>query len=124
MKCFILCIMIFLHIYDDFHFQTNSFLATGKQKTWWKENAPKEIYKYDYLVCLFLHSFTWSFTIMLPLIFYHHFQFTPMYLYIGIFNLCMHAFIDDQKANRFHLNLIQDQILHLLQILVTWYICI
>ena len=35
------------------------------------------------------------------------------------FNATIHALIDDLKANRFAINLIQDQVAHILQIIVT-----
>ncbi len=47
-KLFILLCMIFFHILDDFHLQ--GWLANAKQKQWWKDNAPDNMYKYDYLV--------------------------------------------------------------------------
>ena len=35
------------------------------------------------------------------------------------FNTIFHALIDDLKANRFAINLIQDQVAHILQIIMT-----
>lgn len=120
MKFFILLLMIFLHIVDDFHFQTNSFLAKGKQKSWWEKHAPDDMYKNDYLVSLFFHSFTWAFMIMLPIFIQDHFVITPINFLVFIVNLTLHMIIDDLKANRKKLNLLQDQTLHLEQIIFTW----
>lgn len=63
-KIFILFTMIFCHIVDDYYLQ--GWLASAKQKSWWEKNAPEKLYKYDYLAALFMHSFSWSFMIMLP----------------------------------------------------------
>lgn len=57
--------MIFCHIVDDFYLQ--GILAQIKQKNWWKENYPDQMYRQDYLVALMLHSFSWTFMIHLPL---------------------------------------------------------
>jgi hypothetical protein len=37
-------------------------------------------------------------------------------------NMFTHAAIDDAKANKMQINLIQDQTCHLIQILMTWLI--
>ncbi len=47
---FVLLSMIFLHIVDDYYLQ--GILASMKQKSWWEENAPQRLYKYDYIVAL------------------------------------------------------------------------
>lgn len=43
--------MIFSHIIDDYYLQ--GWMASAKQKSWWEQNAPDKLYKYDYLVVLF-----------------------------------------------------------------------
>lgn len=54
MKYFIILItMIFCHIVDDYYLQ--GWLASAKQKSWWKKNAPDDLYKHDYLMALFMH---------------------------------------------------------------------
>lgn len=47
--------MIFCHIVDDYYLQ--GWLASAKQKEWWSKNAPNPLYKYDYIMALFMHSF-------------------------------------------------------------------
>lgn len=111
----ILLIMIFLHIVDDYILQGD--LKKYKQKIWWKENAPKELYKYDYLMALVTHCFSWSFMIMLPSMYFGKFN-----LIIFIVNLIIHAIIDNLKANKLKINLIQDQTIHLIQIIISWII--
>lgn len=65
MKIFILFCMLFCHVIDDYYLQ--GILASMKKKSWWEKNAPDELYKNDYKMALFMHSFSWSFMIMLPL---------------------------------------------------------
>lgn len=119
-RIFILLSMIFCHIIDDYYLQ--GILAQLKQKKWWIENAPDKKYKCDYLMALFMHSFSWSFMInslsFIMSIFYNmNFN---LLLLLFIFNIIIHMFIDDLKANKFKINLIQDQSIHLLQILISW----
>ena len=57
--------MIFCHIVDDYKLQ--GILASMKQKDWWVEQIGfTKLYKYDYIVALLVHSFSWSFMILLP----------------------------------------------------------
>ena len=111
----ILFLMIFLHIIDDFCLQ--GIMASMKQKSWWQKDstAAKPLYKYDYIAALFAHSFSWAFMIMVPILVWGPGQWP-----ILIANMLVHAIVDDAKANNFQINLIQDQTLHLMQILVTW----
>lgn len=118
MKLMLLFVMIFCHIVNDYYLQ--GWLASAKQKLWWEKNAPGEMYKHDYLAALFMHSFSWTFMIMLvPTIYV---------LLVGgiwspitfITNLVIHMVVDDLKANRKKINLVQDQSIHMVQILATW----
>lgn len=97
-------------------------VANGKQKAWWKENAPEQKYKYDYLVALFMHSFSWSFMVMLPIAFINGFEITTIFMCVFIFNLAVHFVVDDLKANQKLINLRQDQGIHLIQILITFFL--
>lgn len=117
----ILLSMVFFHIVDDYYLQ--GWLASAKQKKWWEKNTPDKLYKYDYIMALFMHAFSWSFMIMLPLVAYS--CITGLTLKIGlvfwyIINLAIHAYVDNLKANKCKINLIQDQIIHLIQVAVTW----
>lgn len=118
LKCLLLLTMIFCHIVDDYYLQ--GCLASLKQKSWWKKNWPEDMYRHDYLAALFMHSFSWSFMIMLV---------PTIYTIIcgGIWspvafatNLVVHMIVDDMKANKKKINLIQDQAIHMIQILATW----
>lgn len=124
MKILILLIMIFLHIRDDFY---QGILADLKQKKWWKDNYPEKIYKNDFIIALFMHSFSWSFFIHIPILILSLIN-NEINTYIQIItfsiliNAIIHAIIDDLKANKFYINLIEDQLAHLIQIFIIWYI--
>ncbi len=114
--------MIWLHIYDDYH--TQGILAQFKQKKWWKENYPQDLYKHDWRIALYEHAFQWSFTTMLPLLVYSMWAWKETGLYHGliwwtgllVINTKVHAEIDNEKANDLTISLFIDQILHILQI--------
>lgn len=119
---FLLLLMMFCHIVDDYYLQ--GWLASAKQKKWWEENAPQKLYEYDYLWALLMHSFSWSFMIMLPIFFVSNFQVTGTMLSFFLWNILIHAFTDNLKANEFKLNLWHDQLIHMCQIGVTWLLCV
>lgn len=117
-KIFILLTMVFLHIIDDYKLQ--GILASMKQKKWWREQKEyKDLYKNDYLIALAMHSFSWTFMIMLPIAFSLNFN-IGYWLLAYIANWRVHTFVDDLKANKFKINLITDQLIHLGQIIITW----
>lgn len=110
--------MIFCHIVDDYYLQ--GWLASAKQKSWWKQNAPEKLYKYDYIAALFMHSFSWTFMVMIvPTLYVLLFGGTFYPVLLGI-NILIHMIADDLKANKKKINLIQDQSIHLLQIIWIW----
>lgn len=114
---FIFLLMIFCHIVDDYYLQ--GWLASAKQKKHWQDNAPDKMYKYDYIWALIMHSFSWSFMIMLPIAFTKGFDLTISFLVLFIFNLIVHAITDDLKANKKKINLWGDQLIHIGQIAFT-----
>ena len=120
----ILIIMFFCHIIDDYYLQ--SILALMKQKSWWKENNPKYLYRYDYLMALAEHAFSWSFMINLPLLITYFILGKSLYILIPsyIITTIIHAYFDHLKANRFKINLILDHLCHMIQIVITWWILI
>ena len=115
---FIFLLMIFCHIVDDYYLQ--GWLASAKQKKYWEENAPDEMYKYDYIWALIMHSFSWAFMIMLPVAFLMNFNIKFDFAMLFVWNVIIHAVTDDAKANRKKINLIQDQMVHILQIIATF----
>lgn len=117
----ILPIMIFLHIVDDYYLQ--GILAKMKQKSWWEEVAPDPLYKHDYIIALLEHAFSWSFMINLPWIVYsfiYNNTYPIMIITSLIINTSIHYVVDDYKANKKIINLIQDQCCHFVQILATF----
>lgn len=116
---YLLMAMIFCHILDDFCLQS-FWLADGKCKSWWQKNAPDQKYRHDYVAAIIAHGFSWSFMIHFPLAIYSHFQVTNLFVFSIIISGILHANIDNVKANFYKINLIQDQLLHLLQIIFTW----
>ena len=123
-RLLILFIMIFCHLIDDYKLQ--GILANMKQRQWWKENADKYLYRNDYKIALIEHAFSWSFMITLPFLIISFIQnntFLMILLVISYFiNTIIHAFIDNLKANKYVINLIEDQFAHLIQIICTWII--
>ena len=114
--------MIWLHIYDDYH--TQGILAQFKQKKWWQENCPQELYKNDWIIALYEHAFQWAFTTMLPLLAYSLWGWKESDSLRGliwwaglvVINTIIHVDIDNIKANKLEINLLTDQICHIFQI--------
>ena len=114
---FLVLSMIFCHIVDDYYLQ--GWLASAKQKKYWRDNAPDKMYRYDYIWALLMHSFSWSFMVMLPIAFSLSFDVNVLFGSVFAFNVAIHAFTDDLKANKKKINLWVDQIIHLTQIVIT-----
>lgn len=114
--------MIFCHIVDDYYLQ--GFLASAKQKSWWEKNLPDKLYKNDYIIALFEHAFSWTFMIHVPIavfILLGYLQYnTIAFVIVFVGNWVFHATIDHMKANCHLINLVQDQLLHIFQIYLTW----
>ena len=119
MKIFILLAMIFCHIADDYYLQ--GILASMKQKSWWqKSESYSEKYRYDYVMALIEHAFSWSFMVMLPIFIVSKFQVDVFMCLVFLANWIIHAVVDDLKANKKKINLIQDQVIHLVQVFATF----
>ena len=132
----ILATMIFLHLFADYQLQ--GVLARMKQRRWWQSNVPKSAdeapdqskYDNDYKAALLAHSFEWAFLMMLPLlhdIYYKVWDFeresvvaVVAYAALLALNTAQHSIIDHLKANRRTINLVEDQVLHLAQVVATW----
>ena len=115
-KIIIFLLMIFLHIVDDYYLQ--GWLSSAKQKKWWEENAPDELYKYDYIWALIMHSFSWTFMVMLPVVLFSHNIIETGYILIFLLNIIVHALTDHKKANLKQINLWEDQLIHFVQIVL------
>ena len=117
-KIFLILTMIFCHIIDDYGLQ--GILASMKQKSWWqKQEQYTDKYKYDYIVALIMHSFSWAFMIMLPIIVISGFKIGMPFIIAFIVNTVIHGVVDDLKANKMKINLVQDQVIHVAQIIIT-----
>ena len=116
--------MIFCHLIDDYKLQ--GILANMKQRKWWIKNANFKLYKNDYKIALIEHAFSWSFTTTLPILYVTIIQQNNLLAWLliisYIINTILHAYIDNLKANKFRINLIEDQLFHLFQIFITWII--
>ena len=131
LKVLFLFFMIFMHIVDDYYMQ--GILANLKQKSWWIKNAPKEklpLYKNDYIVALACHAFSWSFMIHIPTLLYVYKIVSYSDTDLINIEICIvimaivHAIVDNEKANRYRINLVTDQFIHFMQICFSWYILI
>lgn len=65
-----------------------------------------------------MHSISWAFMIMLPILIVLKGELNWLWILLPI-NTAIHFLVDDLKANKKRINLIQDQAMHLGQILVT-----
>lgn len=110
--------MFLCHILDDFVLQPIC-LSKLKQKSTWKD-YPK-MYENDYKMALFMHSLSWSIFINLPLFLIMSSTFI---LVSVILNGTVHYLIDDIKANKGKINLIEDQTIHIIQIITTWLVAL
>ena len=120
-----LALMFLLHLVADYTLQ--GCLANLKQKSWWSDQIPKNIderkrlltwrmYKNDYMAGLACHAMYWSLVVCLPLLMIGG----PAYAISSVIQGAIHYFVDDMKANKKAINLIEDQIIHAGQIFGVW----
>lgn len=119
-KLIILFVMIFCHIVDNYYLQ--GWLASAKQRNYWKENCPEKLYRYDYICALCIHAYSWSFMISLPIIIYKNFHINIIFIICFLLNIMIHAYVDNLKANKKVINLVADQSIHICQILIMFII--
>ena len=115
--------MILCHIVDDFVLQIGC-LSNLKQKGWWEKNAPDKMYENDYKMALFIHCLEWSIMIHLPILLSHTAILWYMLAISITINCVIHYIVDDAKANKRKINLIQDQTIHFVQIIITFIVLI
>lgn len=119
MKLFLL--MMLLHFVADYTLQ--GCLANMKQKSWWVEQCKNygfdfAKYKYDYVCSLICHALYWTLITFAPIIFFSDLSDIGITA-VAFGNTAIHAIVDHIKANKFCINLIVDQLLHLAQIIIT-----
>ena len=117
----LLFMILLLHLFADYTLQ--GILADLKQKGWWKKQCEKygvdfHKYRYDYICGIICHSLYWTLVTFAPLIFFKDMSDVHIAV-IVIGNTAFHAIVDHIKANKFSINLIVDQALHLVQIAAT-----
>lgn len=136
MKLYVFLVMLAMHVIGDYTLQ--GILASMKQRMWWVDELIKthgdedgkllssiwHAYQNDFIPALLAHAYLWSFCIMLPIAIVMYIQGTLMtdaLLLVGVFlgNLVVHAVTDHMKANIGAINLVEDQIIHFVQILIT-----
>lgn len=114
MKALILLTMIFLHIVDDFYLQ--GILAKMKRR---KGNG-----NYDYTAALIIHGYSWSWMVHLPftslMVLCDKFQHAPTLALSIILHAGLHAIIDHEKTNNHWFGLAEDQIFHIVQVVLIW----
>lgn len=114
----VLILMLLAHFFADFHLQ--GILADMKQEQWWrKQEGYNSKYKYDYLAALVIHSSEWTLWMMIPLFLLPHLD-LGMFLLLAALNIVVHSLTDNSKANYRDINLVQDQVIHLAQIVFTY----
>ena len=109
-----------LHFFADFNLQIQGGLNKFKCKEWWRKIAPDKKYRNDYKCAMLIHSLFWAIVTFLPLLLLKPIT-VASDLYIGaiVVNAPIHYVIDEVKANQRLINLWTDQILHLIQIVIT-----
>ena len=122
-----------LHLIADYYLQ--GCLSDLKQKCWWDEQVYKlykeydgkyksfewqhllqEKYKYDYMAGLFCHALMWSIVTFFPLMWFCN---AWLFFHLIFVNWMVHAIVDQGKANIHCFNLIQDQLIHMIQVIAT-----
>lgn len=108
-------LMLLAHFVADYTLQ--GWLADGKQKKWWQKCFGGDVppkYSHDYVAALVCHALYWSLAVCAPL------WWSPLLGPAVVVNAAIHVWIDDLKANKMKINLTQDQLLHVLQMAVTF----
>ena len=109
-----LMLMILCHLLADYPLQ--GWLAQAKSKSYWENADDKN--KRDYIPALVCHCAMWGILVFLPLTFFCD-EFGWFWLALPT-NIAIHYVVDNLKANKRAINLWQDQLIHFMQILVTW----
>ena len=148
LELILMCIL--LHLFADYTLQ--GWLASGKQKVWWDDqinkmldmykaahhdftvteynktrienehNRLKRKYGSDWAMAMFEHSLYWTLVTFAPIIFFNRVN-DWVVLGLVVFNTIFHCVVDDLKANKFAICLVDDQIAHFIQIVFTCAVC-
>jgi len=131
-KLFLLTLL--LHFISDFTLQ--GLLGNLKWKDWWMRECNRmekeqtlewgsakatfRKYRFDYICGMICHCLYWTLFTFAPIIWGMNNSWLIVALVVT--NAAFHYVVDDLKANRWRLNLCQDQLLHLVQITATIFI--
>lgn len=148
LELILMCIL--LHLFADYTLQ--GWLASGKQKAWWNEqinkmldmykaahhdvvvnefnktriedehNRLKHKYGRDWVMAMFEHGLYWTLVTFAPIIFFNKVN-DWVILALVVVNTVFHCVVDDLKANKFVINLVDDQMFHFAQICFTCVVC-
>lgn len=115
--------MVLGHILADFVLQPVA-LSQMKTKNWWVEECERngidfKNHNVDYLAALLMHSLSWSILILLPIMYGMHVS-DVVLVDLFVVNTAVHCIVDDLKVNRYKVSMWTDQVIHLLQIVVTF----
>lgn len=110
----LLPLMVLCHIIADFHLQ--GIMGDMKQKSFWKPYG--EQYQNDWKPVMLLHGIEWAIIVSVPCLLTSWFDVSWWFIAAVIVTGLTHAYIDNLKANNFQINLIEDQALHMLQIVL------
>lgn len=103
----IIIAMLLAHLVADYTLQ--GWLAQGKMRSWWAGKCGR-----GYIAALVCHALYWSILVCIP------FWSSDWFAAAVAVNTVVHAIVDDLKANRGKLSLIQDQLIHAAQIVATF----
>ena len=115
-------LMAWCHVIDDYMLQ--GCLADLKQRDWWrrmiastmKADLEDTMYRRDYIAALLCHGLSWSCCVHLPLLLaglWGH----PGYIACSVpAHALLHALVDHAKANARLISLVEDRLLHVLQL--------
>lgn len=111
--------MIFMHFLFDYYIQSRSNVNI-KDKIWWKKRHPNNKKKVflSYTFGLLMHSFVWSYAVLFPF----YYKNGSMSFILLSLNTAIHAMVDNCKTNKKCISSIQDQVLHLIQVTITFLI--
>lgn len=108
--------MLFMHCIGDYSLQ-GEFLSSAKRKSFWINNNDENINYLEHYVILFIHSYIWSFCINMPLF---HLLSSNKIIFSILLNCIIHMIVDNLKVNKKVISLLTDQLLHLVQIIITY----
>ena len=113
----VLVLMILCHLIADYPLQ--GWLAQAKQRGYWQRQEIDMMYWNDWIPALICHATMWGIIVFAPIMYFSWQSLNLFWIALPI-NIAIHFIVDDLKANRFIINLQQDQLAHLIQIVVTW----